>query len=374
MMCLNPAIPHRKWNHIYRAIVCGVFLLIVARSNAYATSPCYQWQARFGNQISSWGTNVDSLVSDVVAGCDNNSGCANCQVGSSSCTYAVLTQPMITTYPDYDQGGVGLTEVFSDGSSYNWNGRSVGGIVIQWRANPAGCNTFLSALVKPEALCGPTCNGVAHPINPASGAVYDTMADFPSTSGSPVFQHFYNSTDSGGADLSGGWRHTFSRSLTPVYSSSSFKVYSAGAGNSSLYSDEATACTSGFAEIKSRVSTWASATPTYSNGTCVIRVATQSIATLPILYTSPPTPAPGTTSLVGIDALRDDGQLISFTVNGSTIAAPPSIGMTLQQTANGYTLTDQNDRVEQYDSNGRLLSITTRAGVVQTMGYDTSNP
>jgi YD repeat-containing protein len=214
---------------------------------------------------------------------------------------------------------------------------------------------------------------VGHPINPASGAVYDILVDAGAASHTIDFKRFYDSTSAGGADLSAGWRHSYTRGLTPIYSSSSYQPYVPSVYNSSQYSDEATACTSGFAEIKARVSSWATANASYVNGLCAISLGTSTIARLPILYGSPPTPAPGTTSLIGIDALRDDGQLISFTVNGSAIVAPPSIGMTLQQTANGYTLTDQDDRVEQYDSKGRLLSITTRAGIVQTMGYDTSN-
>ena len=367
----NRRISRRAWPSLRDAIACMLFLM-VAGPNASATSPCYQWQARFGNQISSWGTNVSSLVSDVVAGCHNNFECADCQISSLSCTYTVLTQPMVTTYPDYDQGGVGLTEVFSDGSSYNWNGRSVAGIVIEWRDNPAGCQCYVAGDTPRATQCGPTCNPVNDPINPASGAVFDTEVDEPSTSGSLSFKRFYNSTDSGGADVSGGWRHSFDRSLTPVYSSSSYKTYVASAGTSSLYSDEATACTSGFAQIKSRVSTWSSATATYSNGACVIRVGTQTMATLPILYTSPPTAAPGSTVLIGYDVTRDDGQLVSFTVNGASIAPPPGISLQLQVTGSGYTLTDFNDSVETYDSTGKLLSVATRAGVVQTMSYDST--
>jgi YD repeat-containing protein len=69
--------------------------------------------------------------------------------------------------------------------------------------------------------------------------------------------------------------------------------------------------------------------------------------------------------------LRDDGQLISFPVNGTSITAPPSINLKLQQTASGYMLADANDTIEVYDPNGKLLTVTSRAGVVQTMSYDT---
>jgi YD repeat-containing protein len=237
-----------------------------------------------------------------------------------------------------------------------------------WR----NCGVYVSALFSPPAQCGPTCNGVGEPINPASGAVYDTIVDIASTSDSLAFKRYYNNTNSGNADLGGGWRHSFGRSITPHYSSSNFQLYVVRPDNSSLYNDEATACTSGFAEIKGRVSTWANAVASYANGVCTLNVATTVIGTLPILYESPPTPAPNSATIIGYDAIRDDGQLVSFAINGSTIVAPPSINLKLQQIANGYTLTDANDTAETYDMNGKLLSITSRAGVVQIMSYDTS--
>jgi YD repeat-containing protein len=46
--------------------------------------------------------------------------------------------------------------------------------------------------------------------------------------------------------------------------------------------------------------------------------------------------------------------------------------MKLQQTSSGYRLTDANDNIEVYDGTGRLLSVTSRAGVVQTLSYDGS--
>jgi YD repeat-containing protein len=45
----------------------------------------------------------------------------------------------------------------------------------------------------------------------------------------------------------------------------------------------------------------------------------------------------------------------------------------LQQTGSGYTLTDANDTAEAYDANGRLVTVTSRAGVVQTLTYNGSD-
>jgi len=63
---------------------------------------------------------------------------------------------------------------------------------------------------------------------------------------------------------------------------------------------------------------------------------------------------------------------VSFGVNGTVINAPAGIGLRLQQTAGGFTLTDEADNIETYSANGALLTVTSRAGLVQTMGYDSS--
>jgi YD repeat-containing protein len=203
--------------------------------------------------------------------------------------------------------------------------------------------------------------------------MYSVEADLPNTGSSIEFKRFYNSTDAGSSGLSAGWRHSFSRSIKPMYSGSSHKLYVVQPENSSLYTTEAAACTSGFAEIKARVSAWANATATYSNNVCTLSVGGTPIGTLPLYYQSQPTPAPGSTVLIGLEATRDDGELVSFRVSGSSVTAPPSIKLKLQQIASGYTLTDVNDNVEIYNANGKLTSVKSPAGVVQTMGYDSAS-
>jgi YD repeat-containing protein len=187
-----------------------------------------------------------------------------------------------------------------------------------------------------------------------------------------VFKRYYDSNDRSATKLNRGWRHSFSRSIRRVQSSSTYKAFAASADTSSLYNDEASACTSGFAEIKSRVSTWANASAAFTGNACRLSIGTTSIGTLPLYYTSLPTPAPGTTSTISYEVIRDDGQVVSFSVEGTSAVSPPGSTLTLQATGSGYTLTDANDVVEAYDTNGKLLSATSRSGTVQTMGYDGS--
>jgi RHS repeat-associated protein len=55
------------------------------------------------------------------------------------------------------------------------------------------------------------------------------------------------------------------------------------------------------------------------------------------------------------------------------LTAAPGITLRLQQTAGGFTVTDNNDSVETYDANGTLLSITHRSGLSQTLTYTGGN-
>jgi YD repeat-containing protein len=243
---------------------------------------------------------------------------------------------------------------------------------ISVRSNPNGCQVYVSATPPPLAQCGTSCNGTGDPINPASGGMYSAETDLKSVAGKLEFRRFYNSIDGNNATgLSTGWRHSFSRSISMRNAGTGYAGgYVASNLNSSLFNDEATACTSGFAQIKSQVSAWASATASYMNGVCALNVGGVRIGTLPLLYTSPPTPNPSTLQLVGFDATRDDGQVVTFLLQSGAITAPLGITLRLQQTSSGFTLIDDSDNVEAYDSTGKLLSVTTRSGVVQTLSYD----
>ncbi len=367
-----------RWIILLRSLMmlCGVFTFSM---NASASSQCYQW-AIVTNQ-GGWQLSANAAIDAQVAWCNASDTNANdCQGGtgvctssSFACTFTVNTYPVIGNFPAYQDGRyIHVHEywringtAYTDYNQYN---------AVTWKTNPdGGCQTYISAPPPPPAQCG-TCNvqaPLAHPINPASGAMFDTMTDNSHLSSTVNFNRFYNSMDTSGADISTGWRHNFTRTVVPRYSSTAYQPYVASPDNSSLYNDEATACTSGFAEIKGRISTWNNASANYVNGACAISVGTTTVATLPILYNAPPTPAPNTSVLIGYDVIRDDGQSISFVLSGSTIAPPPGISLQLTQTASGFTVTDSNDNVEQHYTNGKLLSITSRSGVVQTMHYDT---
>jgi len=269
-----------------------------------------------------------------------------------------------------DSRNINLVGLGTDATCYCKTG-------YDWDGNYHAClpeKYFVSAAVLQGPQCGSTCNGVGDPVDPASGAVYSTETDVNESANALKFSRYYNSSDASTGDISSGWRHSFTRMIKPRYQSFPFHDYvSTDPNNSPLYSDPASACTTGFTYyLKRQFSNWSSVTASYANGVCSLVQSGVTIGTLPIYYASTLTPSPGN-SIIAFDATRDDGQLVSFTVSGGSIVAPPGISLRLQQTGSGYLLTDNSDNVETYDSTGKLLWVASRSGVVQTLGYDTSN-
>ena len=68
-------------------------------------------------------------------------------------------------------------------------------------------------------------------------------------------------------------------------------------------------------------------------------------------------------------AYRADGKVIAFTLHNGAFASQKDVDDRLERTATGWKLTTGMDDVEIYDADGKLLSITTRGGLVQTLAY-----
>ncbi len=211
---------------------------------------------------------------------------------------------------------------------------------------------------------------VAEPINPATGNVYTTETDVKfSGFGALAFQRFYNSADATGTDGVPGWRHSYDRSINTVYQSVATSYPGHSTTVSPQYSTSALACTSGFAAIQGAVSAWAGATATYSGGVCVVANGSTMLSTLPIqVYPTATPPA----SPVEYDVIRDDGQTLRYPIINGSVSNPPGISIRLAITGSGFTVTDDQDTVETYNTAGVLQSITNRAGVVQTISYDSN--
>ncbi|MDD4463256.1 MAG: DUF6531 domain-containing protein, partial [Desulfobacterales bacterium] len=71
-------------------------------------------------------------------------------------------------------------------------------------------------------------------------------------------------------------------------------------------------------------------------------------------------------------AYRPDGKEYKFKLSRKKWVCDPDVTDRLEQTANGWRYTTSEDFVEIYDANGRLVSISNRAGLLQTLSYDDS--
>src|SRR3569833_3977144 len=207
------------------------------------------------------------------------------------------------------------------------------------------------------------------PINPSLGNMYDQTRDVAvANPGTIEFVRFYNSAESSGTDMGPGWHHSYGQSIVANYNASKASVYSGRiALVSAQYPDPATACVSGFADSKSAVSAWASASATYVDNTCVLSGGGHTIGTLQV---NSKTPTAARASVVEYDVIRDDGQILRYTLQGGILNAPPGVSLHLAVTSTGFTLTDEQDNVETYNSAGVLQTITSRSGVIQTRSYD----
>jgi len=243
---------------------------------------------------------------------------------------------------------------------------------------PYACEGFfVSAGQSKQSEIGGSCKtgkpSVADPIVPSTGAVVRTEGDCAASSGGPHLSYgrFYDSNDDSASSLGIGWRGQFSRSVAANSVTATFSLHVAtNPDHSQIHPTEAAACEAGFAQIQSRVASWANATASFQNNLCRVIKAGAVIAVLPV-HSSKGVPMP-TPTPISYDVTRDDGQLIRFWNQSGSWVSSSGVTMRFQQTAAGFELRDSNDNVETYDSNGRLLSITSRAGVAQTMGYDTN--
>jgi YD repeat-containing protein len=213
------------------------------------------------------------------------------------------------------------------------------------------------------------CQG--DPINPEVGNMFRSETDvvFAGTPGSVAFRRFYNSADPGGADTVPKWRHSYDASVQIVTQQPIAPYPGLSATVSPQYASAADACTQGFAAIKSSVSAWIAASASYAANVCSISTSSGTIGTLPVFIEGNTT---STAPAFEYDVIREDGQTLRFPVIGGAIVNPPGYSLRLTLTGSGFTVTDDQDTVEQYDVSGHLQSITSRTGVTQTLSYNTA--
>ena len=206
-----------------------------------------------------------------------------------------------------------------------------------------------------------------------AGAVLIREMDVPAPpNGAAIvaFVRFYNRASAEITTLVTGWSHSFSRRIVANVQATPFQPhFSAYPHDSMLYSDPGAACTSGWGQIRANSPRWAHTTSRYANGVCLLSQSGAVVATIQVRNASA-VPTSVTGAPVSFDAIRDNGQHVSFTLRGTAIVPAGGSTFRLTRTGDGYQLIDAQENTEVYDMSGTLQSVTTRAGVVVTLAYN----
>jgi RHS repeat-associated protein len=334
----------RKVACLLAVLLCSFFLATQARAQA-----CDEWW---------WGSNGAVCLN---ADPDQVMSCAAAAMNPQYYSEGTLGNCGIAGDPNLGCVGVYGYEGHP-GSDGVWG-------TIEMEATPvATCpKYYASALPTPSnQVCSSDC--VGDPINPALGNMYTEETDVRfSGAGAIEFQRFYNSGAAGGTP---GWRTTYSRSVSILYEPPPGSYPGQSATISPEYPTPGEACVSGFSQVQGAVSAWAGATAAYDGTQCAITNSAGVIISTLAIYTAQNSSTLPTLGAVEYDVVRDDGQVLRYfpTLN-DTINNPPGISIQLAVTSSGFTVTDDDNNVEIYNSEGVLQSITSRTGVVQTMSY-----
>ncbi|HVV70448.1 MAG TPA: DUF6531 domain-containing protein, partial [Verrucomicrobiae bacterium] len=263
----------------------------------------------------------------------------------------------------------------STGGLYCLNASVDGGPTGIYANGYIGCGTgFLVARPPPlpppptgNNCCSTASNSgmksAGEPIEVSAGNEFARESDYQSGDGRLRLVRAYNSSVVAQTALSTGWQTNFDAGI--VVASTLVNTSRNGLYVSGVYSTPDTACSSGWAQIASTVSGLSTTTASYINGVCTLSTG----QTIPV-YASDPINARSTTTTTPYlaAAVRPNGEIYYFTCSAGTCQANSDIALRLSLAAGGgFTLLDENDTTEQYDSTGALISITQRNGYQQLL-------
>ena len=231
----------------------------------------------------------------------------------------------------------------------------------------------------PPPASGPSTPRVGDPMNPANGNEFDVETDFVGTGPQPIkFIRTYNSNNSSTSDQGDHWQHSYGQSVLPQYVF--VPPYVPGAADtSSQYETDQEACEMGWQEtgITGASASLLVTSPGYPNICEIHDSAGNTIGTLPLLDSNS---TAFQLALVGMSANRPDGSTLTFSninvsvdLNAGPFKALSDAATSLVINDYGYALTLPDATVEQYDNNGKLQTITDRAGRKQMITYSGFN-
>ena len=212
------------------------------------------------------------------------------------------------------------------------------------------------------------------PIDTKDGNKSRLENDYTASGISPIsFTRYYNSQKNQNSYIGYNWKHNYTASLTAKFHTQTVPYDFNDANFSTAYVTAKEACESGWNDIKGQFTKpeMANSNAVYSGSKCSIANAGLPMGSIAVRTTDGVSPNPPQDTVI---IERANGNTIVFTSVNSIWTAPSDTDASLVQTASGYTLTTEQDTVEEYNLSGQLVSKTDRKGIQQTLAYNaTSN-
>lgn len=214
---------------------------------------------------------------------------------------------------------------------------------------------------------GHTCQVAGNPINSLTGNKYQTETDFrdPRPDGLS-FDRTYNSQARDGHF----WTHTFERRLRAIAPQQ--LPIEDPVVRSGLYSSKTSACSGGWLSIRDQAATTdlklSSASYDLDADECVLSYNGQRLGTLD-LYAEEPVRRWVEFAQV-LDVYQSDGKAYIVRNTEGIWQTAPDVAGQLSEDDTGYTWHARDDRVEFYDRDGKLRTITYPGGQVHTLSYN----
>ncbi|MCG7985217.1 MAG: DUF6531 domain-containing protein [Candidatus Thiodiazotropha lotti] len=222
-----------------------------------------------------------------------------------------------------------------------------------------------------------SCPKEGNPCSPATGAKTQTETDYALANGTLKVQRTYNSQglEDGYINMGPRWRHNYTQRLNGYkqpMDEESVKTHPYPATNrTSYYDTRYKACTLGWQEIKSSLygGLLENGTPYYRSGMCEIRHGSNYVLKLPIINSLNHTLDAGSYTKVSYVS-RGNGQTEVFRYQYYQWR-PLYPGITsIAEIENGWSVTLNDNTVENYDESGRLVISTNQKGQNTHFIYD----
>lgn len=243
----------------------------------------------------------------------------------------------------------------------------------QYNIQPHWCVYYPSyALAMPDTSPPDSCS-VGNPIYPANGFKQQKEFDINAKGiGNVSFKRTYNNSR---RDDEVFWFNNYQRSLR-VVSLHNLETIKAKSGT---YHTKSYACLNGWYDLRSKISeSWIQqVVPQYLNGVCNLRSDNRIVFKLPI-QKSLPLPVEPYSAPISVQLIREDGSILDYGQDGGEHYLSLNEGngkLTAVKNAAPifWRYAASNGDIEDYNADGKLLSITASNGMKQELFYDATS-